>query len=129
MGNPTYWEKKVSLLAFRQVLAKILPEACTQLHNYHLFEKAWLKLIPIVQNSGYLPGRVSPRITCQVSPFLTKMSKSCFTHQVWTVPHSPESLSEALGMGENPTQHAEMYSSSPSEKFPVIDLKLLLLKV
>ena len=85
MGNPTYWEKKVSLLAFRQVLTKILPAACIQLHNYHLFQKAWLKLIPIVQNSDYLPGRVSPRITCQVSLFLTKMSKNCFTLQVWTV--------------------------------------------
>ena len=85
MGNPTYWERKVSLLAFRQVLTKILPAACIQLHNYDLFEKAWLNLSLLPQNSDYLPERLSPRITCQVSPFLTKMSKNCFTLQVWTV--------------------------------------------
>ena len=116
----------VSLLAFRQVLTKILPAACIQLHNYDLFEKAQLKLSPLIQNSvqqDYLPDM------CQVSLFLTKMSKNCCTHQVWTVPLSPEPLWEALGMGENPTQHPKMYSSSPSEKSPLIDLNLSLLKV
>ena len=34
MGNSTYWEIKVSLIAFRQVLTKILPAAFIQLHNY-----------------------------------------------------------------------------------------------
>ena len=50
--------KKVSLIAFRQVLTKILPAACIQLHNYDLFEKAQLKLSPLIQNSvqqDYLP--------------------------------------------------------------------------
>ena len=122
-------EKKVSLLAFRQVLAKFLPAAWIQLHNYDLFEKGRLKLSPLVQNSDYPPERLSPRITCQVSPCLTKISKHCFTHQVWTVPLSPEPLRESLGMGENPTQHPKMYSSSPSEKLPLIDLNLSLLKV
>ena len=32
------------------------------------------------------PAKLSPRIICQVSPFLTKMSKNCCTHQAWTVP-------------------------------------------
>ena len=32
------------------------------------------------------PARLSPRIICQVSPFLTKMSKNCCTNQAWTVP-------------------------------------------
>ena len=32
-------EKKVSLIAFRQILSKILPEASI-LHNHDLFEKA-----------------------------------------------------------------------------------------
>ena len=40
LGNSTYWEKKVSLIAFRQVLTKFLPAACIQLHTYDLFEKA-----------------------------------------------------------------------------------------
>ena len=50
--------KKVSLIAFRQVLTKILPAACIQLHNYDLFEKAQLKLSPLIQNSvqqDYVP--------------------------------------------------------------------------
>ena len=49
---------KVSLLAFRHVVAKILPAACIQLHNFDLFEKARLKLSLITQNSAqhdYLP--------------------------------------------------------------------------
>ena len=62
--NITYWEiphigtKKVFLIAFRQVLTKIFPVAFIQLHNYDLFEKARLKLSPLIQNSvlqGYIP--------------------------------------------------------------------------
>ena len=59
--NITYWEiphiGKKSLIAFRKVL-KILPAACIQLHNYDLFEKAQLKLSPLIQNrvqQDYLP--------------------------------------------------------------------------
>ena len=51
MGNSTYWEIKVSLIAFRQVLTKIVPAPFIQLHNYDLFEKYWLKLTPLIQNS------------------------------------------------------------------------------
>ena len=55
--NITYWEiphigKKVSRIAFRQVLTKILPAICIHLHNYDLFEKARLKLSPIIKNSS-----------------------------------------------------------------------------
>ena len=52
MGNSTYWEKKVSLIAFRQVFKEILPATCNQLRNYDLFEKAWLKLSPLIQSSS-----------------------------------------------------------------------------
>ena len=50
--------KKVSLLALRQVLTKLLPAACIQLHNYDLFEKARLKLSPLILNNvqqDYIP--------------------------------------------------------------------------
>ena len=50
--------QKVSLIAFRQFLTKTLPPACIQLHNYDLFEKAWLKLNPLLPNKvqqDYLP--------------------------------------------------------------------------
>ena len=58
MGNSKYWEFKVSLIAFRQVLTKVLPAAFILLRNYDLFEKARLKLSPLIQNSvlqGYIP--------------------------------------------------------------------------
>ena len=117
---------KVPLLAFRQILTKILPAACIQLRNYILVEKARLILSPLIQNcvkQDYLPeSRAS-------ISFHNKNVKNCCTHQVWTVPLSPEPLWEALGMMENPTQHPKMYSSSPSEKSPLIDLNLLILKV
>ena len=57
--NITHWEKKVSLIAFRQVLTKILPAACIQLINYDLFEKARLKLGPLIHKT------VSSRIVSQ----------------------------------------------------------------
>ena len=62
--NITYWEiphigtKKVFLIAFRQVLTKIFPVAFIQLHNYDLFEKARLKLSPLILNNvqqDYIP--------------------------------------------------------------------------
>ena len=61
--NITYLEipilgKKVSLIAFRQVLTEILPAAFIQLHNYELFEKVQLKLSLLIQNSfqqDYIP--------------------------------------------------------------------------
>ena len=58
LGNSKYWEFKVSLIAFRQVLTKVSPAAFIQLHNYDLFGKARLKLSPLIQNSvqqDYIP--------------------------------------------------------------------------
>ena len=52
--------KKVSLIAFRQVLTKTLPAACIQLHNYDLFENARLKLSPLKPKK-----KVSSRIISQ----------------------------------------------------------------
>ena len=43
--------KKLSLKALRQVLIKLFPAACIQLDNYDLFENAWVKLSPLIQNS------------------------------------------------------------------------------
>ena len=118
--------KEVSLIAFRQVLTKILPAACIQLVNHDLFEKARLKLGPLIHKTAGL----SPRIIRQVSPFLPKMSNNCCTLQVWTVPHpSAEPLWETLGIGENPTQQPKIYLFLPSEKSHLIELNLSLSKV
>ena len=65
MGNSTYWEKKVFLTAFRQVLTKILPAAWIQLQNYDLFEKAQLELSSLIQNrvqQDYLPESYAPHL-------------------------------------------------------------------
>ena len=80
-------------------------------------------------NTKPCPAGLSPRIICQASPFLPKMSQNCCTHQVWTVPPSPEPLWVTLGMGKNPTQQPKIYSFPPSEKSPLIDLNLSLSKV
>ena len=61
--NITYWKipdigKKVSLIAFRQVLTKILPATFIRWHNYDLSGKAQLKLSPLIQNNvqqDYIP--------------------------------------------------------------------------
>ena len=57
------------------------------------------------------------------------MSQNCCTHQVWTVPPSPEPLWETLGMGKNPTQQPKIHSFPPLEKSPLIDLNLSQSKV
>ena len=83
-----YWEKKVSLLAFRQILPKIKNFTCGvhfQLQNWLIWESL-MKLSLLIQNSvqqDYLP-ELYPGIS-----LLTKMSPPlmllCCTHQVWTV--------------------------------------------
>ena len=101
---------------------------CIQLDNYDSSQKAKLKLSPLIQKP--CPAGLSHGIICQASPFLLKMSQNCCTHQImWTVPASPETLWVTLGMGKNPTQQAKIYSFPQSEKFPLIDLSLLLSKV
>ena len=90
--------KKVSLIAFKQVLTKILPAAFIQLHNYDLLEKPRLKLSPFKKQC---PAGLYPRIIHQESTFL-------------------------LEMVENLTQEAKVYSFLPSGKFPLIGLNLSL---
>ena len=126
IGNPTYWEKiYISLITFRQVLKKILPAVCIQLQLWLI----WKSLIKTKSlNKKQCPAGLSPRIICQLSPFLTKMSKNCFTQQVWTVSLSPEPWWEVLGIEKNPTHQPKMYSFSQSQKSSLIDLNLSPLK-
>ena len=129
----TYWKshilgrKYISLLAFREVLTKIFA------WSMHSVTQLWLTWKSLIKNKSLHPNQcpsgLSPRIISQVSPFLTKISKNCCTHHVWTVPLSPEPLWETLGMKENPAQHPKMYSFLPSEKSPLTDLNLSLSKV
>ena len=80
-------------------------------------------------NTKSFPAGLSPRLICQASSSLPKMSQNCCIHQVWTIPPSPEPLWETLGMGKNSTQQPKLYSFLLSEKSPLIDLNLLLSKV
>ena len=94
--------KKVSLIAFRQVLTKILPAACIQLHNYDLFEKAQLKLSSLIQNrvqQDYLPESYARHL-----PSYQKCHKIVAPTRYGLVPPSPEPSWVTLGMGKNPTQ-------------------------
>ena len=99
--------KKVSLIAFRQVLTKILPAACIQLHNYDLLEKARLKLSPVIQNraqQNYLPESNATYL-----PSYQKCQKIVAPTRCGLFPPSPEPLWETLGMGKNPTHQPKTY--------------------
>ena len=128
--NITYWEiphigeKGISFLT---IFNKKFASSMHSVTQIWLLWKSSIKTKSLNTKQG--TAGLSPRIICKVSPFLTKMSKNCSTHQVWTARLFPNFLWEDLGMGENPTQHPKMYSSFPSEKSPLIDLNLLLLNV
>ena len=54
--NITYWE--IPHIWKKGISEGIMPAACIQLHNHDLFQKAQLKLSPLIQNSvqqDYLP--------------------------------------------------------------------------
>ena len=82
----TYW-KKVSLIAFRQILPKVWPMTC--IFSYTIL--IYLKNLDLTKslNTKQCPAGLSPRIIHQLSPFLLKMSLPlmllCSTHHVWTV--------------------------------------------
>ena len=50
----------------------------------------WLIWISTIKNKSLntkqCPAGLYSRITCFVSPFLPKMSKNCYIHQVWALP-------------------------------------------
>ena len=117
-GNPTYWEKRyISLLTFRQVLKKILPAVCIQLQLWLL----WISLNKTKSlNKKQCPAGLSPRIICQVSPFLPKMSQNCCTHQVlWTGSPFPWTFMGNPGDGEKSYPIAKNLLISPIRKIPL----------
>ena len=65
--------KKVSLIAFRQVLTKILPAAFIQHPNCDLFEKARLKLSHLIQDSVH--RNYIPESYARYFPFYQKWQK------------------------------------------------------
>ena len=82
LGNSTYLEKRY-LWRYH---------ACSM----HSVTQSWLISKSSIKtkslNTKQCPAGLSPRIISQVSPFLPKVSKNCYTHQVWTVPPSHEPL-------------------------------------
>ena len=99
----------------------------------HSFTQLWLIWKTSIKtkslNTKLCPAGSSSRIICQVSPFFTKMSQNCYTHQVWTVPPSAKPLWITLAMGKNSTQQLKVYSFPLSQKSPLIDLNLSVSKV
>ena len=102
----THIRKMVSLLAFRQIFPKIL--SATYIFSYIIM--AYLKNLVGSKsfNTKQCPAGLSPRII----PYY---------------PHKP--LLETPGMRENPTKRPKVYSFSPPEKYPLINLYLPLSKV
>ena len=125
MGNSTYWEKKVSLIAFRQVLTKILPILFIQLHSYELFEKTWLNLSPLIQNifqQDYIPESYARYLlsyaNCQKNRAPTRCGLSPFFLNLYAKP---------WGWGKI-LPNSQKFTDFPP-KFPLIDLNLSLSKV
>ena len=125
MGNSTYWEKKLSLIAFRQVLTKILPISFIQLHIYELFEKNWLKLSPLIQKifqQDYIPESYARYLlsyaNCQknVAPYRCGLSPLFLN--LYTKP---------WGWGKI-LPNSQKFTDFPP-KFPLIDLNLSISKV
>ena len=87
-------ERIVSLIAFRQIVSKILHVA--SIFSYTIM--TYLKKLDGIKslNTKQCPSGLSPRIIPKISPFLPKiflpLRLFCCSCQVWTVSPSPESL-------------------------------------
>ena len=115
-SQTTYW-KKVSLIAFRQILPKMLLVA--RIFSYTIF--IYLKKLDGTKslNTKQFSAGLSPRIIPQVSPFLPKISPPlmflCYTHHVWTVPH-PWTFMRNPGDGGESYPTTKYFLVSPSRK-------------
>ena len=112
-------------IAFREVLKKILPAACIELHNYDLFEKAQLKLSPLIQNhvqQDYLPESYARHLPSyqkrHKSVAVTRGNCSSFP---WTFMGNPED-----GKKSYPT--AKNLLISPIRKIPLKRFKSFAVK-
>ena len=90
--NITYWEipniwKKGIFNSFQISFNKNFACSVHSVTQLWLIWKSSIKTKSL--NTKPCPAGLSPRIICQASPFLPKMSQNCCTHQVWAVPPSP----------------------------------------
>ena len=99
-------EKKI-LIAFRQILSKILLEACIFSNTIMAYLKKKLIGTKFLSTKQY-PAGLSPKII-----------PHCLLKHSW----------ETLEMGENPTQQRKIYSFIPPEKSPYWNLLPPLSKV
>ena len=99
--TPYTGKKKVSLTALRQILSKVLPEACIFSNTIVTYLKKFIGTKSL--DTKQCPAGLSLRI----------------------IPHyPPKHLWETLGMGKNHTQEPKMYSFPPPEKNPITNLLL-----
>ena len=71
---------------------------------------------------------LSPRIICQTSPFLLKMSQNCCNQQLWTVIPSPEPLWVTLWDREKFYPTAKDLLIAPIRKIPLNRFKSFAVK-
>ena len=120
-------KKKVSLIAFRQILPKTMSVACI----FSYTNMTYLKKLDETKslNTKQCVAGLSSRITPQVSPFLPKMPPPLIlpfcTNQVWTVPPPlPLDLYEKLwswgegGVGVGILLNNQKFSHFPHHKNP-----------
>ena len=104
-----------------------MPGACIQLHSYDLFvSKSSIKTKSL--NTKPCPVGLSPRIICQASPSLPKMSQNCCTHQVWTVSPFPGTFIGNPGDGEKCYPTDKNLLISPIRKIPLNRFKSFAVK-
>ena len=117
--------KKVSLITFRQILAKIFPEACILNYTIMTYLKNFVGTKSL--NTKRCPVGLSPRIMPRVLPFQSKfpppLTFLCYTHQVCTapplLPYSSETLHKTLGIREKSHSTAKNLLTSPTRKLPL----------
>ena len=118
--------KKVSLIAFRQVLTKILPAACIQLHNYDLFEKAQLKLSPLIQNR--VQQKYLPESYARYLPSYQKYQKIVAPTKCGLSPLPLNLYGKPCGWGEKSYQTSKKLLISPIRKIPLNRFKSFAIK-
>ena len=109
-----------------------MPAACIQVTQLWLLWTSSIKTKSL--NTKQCPAGLSPRIIYLIhlpdtwSPFLPKMSKSCCTIQVWTVPNLPLNLcGRPWGWGKScPT--VKKLLISPIRKIPLNRFKSFAIK-
>ena len=119
--NITYWEiPRIRKKGISNSFRKLLTAASVQFaFSYTIMTKP--------HNTTPCPAGLSPKIICQASSFLPKMSQNCSTHQVWTV-RLPLNFMGNPGDGEKSYPTAKNLLIFPIIKIPLNRFKSFFVK-